>query len=70
MSSPILSETINAAIESALTLPEEERLAVLVACDKLKAKLENPVEKTMRIVFAVSATLYFSQFHPDYVQQM
>jgi len=36
------------------SVTEDERLSLLVVCEKLKAKLESPWEAVLRILFAVS----------------
>lgn len=65
MSASELVDSTNAAAGSALELKEEERLTLLVACERLKLKLENPGEATFRVLFAVrrsSLTGYSCQY--------
>jgi len=49
-----LIKSIDGAAESPSGLNEEERSALLTACERLKSKIENPREATLRFVFAVS----------------
>lgn len=55
MSVSELIKTLNATADA---LPpdvkEEDRAALLAACDKLKRSLETPLETTVRVIFAVS----------------
>lgn len=55
MSVSELIQTLNATADAPPSnVTEEERAALLAACDKLKGILENPLEAIVRIVFAVS----------------
>ncbi|MCJ1311746.1 hypothetical protein MMC25_005419 [Agyrium rufum] len=53
MAATELINSINAAADGApLELEESERAELLAACDRLKGKLGNPFEATLRFVFA------------------
>lgn len=56
MDVPKLIEDINAAASSAGSLSENERLELLKVSQGLTSALENPLEATMRICFAVYST--------------
>ncbi|OAX79773.1 hypothetical protein ACJ72_05905 [Emergomyces africanus] len=51
-STPELTKALNAAADSSVQASNEERLALIAACDKLKARLESPMEATLRILFS------------------
>lgn len=42
-----------AETETVSALEEQERKQLLQACDRLKSKLESPVDLTTRLVFSV-----------------
>ena len=48
-----LTDVIKTAANSSEPIKEDERLYLLAACEKLKARLENPREALLRIVLAV-----------------
>lgn len=61
-----LTKTLNdAASQSVSTLGEDERAALLAACENLKRTLESPVEATVRFMFGVFLT-YFHRASPVY----
>ena len=50
-----LTKNLNdAASQSSSNLGEDERVALLTACDDLKRTLETPLEATVRFMFGVS----------------
>ena len=59
-----LTKTLNdAAGQSVSTLAEDERAALLAACEDLKRTLESPLEATVRFMFGVSLTFFHDQMY-------
>lgn len=54
-----LTKTLNdAASQSGSTPGEDERAALLAACENLKKTLESPLEATLRLMFGVFLTYF------------
>ena len=58
--SQLIKHIEHAADVSSSAPKEEERIRLLAACEKLKGKLESPVEATTRFIFGV-----FKLIHPE-----
>ena len=55
MSVSELIKTLNATADAPPSnVKEEDRAALLAACEKLKGAFESPLEATVRVIFAVS----------------
>ena len=66
MSVSTIIESINRAIAGLPgpgEIKEEERLELLVACEKLKSSLESPFEFAIRVMFGVSQQSLSVHFH-------
>ena len=51
--SELVKHIQNAADQSPSALKEDERARLLAACEKLKGRLESPLEATVRFIFGV-----------------
>lgn len=54
MSASELLKSIHAVIDSPAAIPEDQRKELLAAAEKLRGKLENPMEAGIRFFTAVS----------------